>query len=183
MRESTSHHDVIERPGSPEMGVLFPVLSKKFLVRQPFPELPLKNRNDVAPLSLQGHQRTSHEDLLVRLPSLAESKWKVKVLQAWVGLVEHVGTDRFLATLSDVSNPRNPPEEVELDLSEVSESDGPLLTGGAKFYWSIGYSDTPGGQRERVSSLRFARQPRLSKDQVNRIFEQADRLAAFLESD
>jgi hypothetical protein len=182
MRESTSNHDVIERPESPEMGVL-PVLSKKFIVRQPFPELPLKNRNDVAPLSLQGHQRPNHADLLVRLPSLAESKWRVKVLQAWVGLVEHVGTDRFFATLTDVSNPRNPPEEVELDLSEISESDRPLLTEGAKFYWSIGYCDTPGGQRERVSSLRFARQPRLSQDEVNRIFKEADRLAAFLESD
>ena len=59
----------------------------------------------------------------------------------------------------------------------------PLVAEGAAFYWSIGYRDTPGGQRERVAALRFVRQPRLSEADVKQIFEQADRLATFLESD
>jgi hypothetical protein len=83
----------------------------------------------------------------------------------------------------DAGGEQNPLEEVELDREEVSKSDLPLLAKGAVFYCSIGYRDTPGGQRERIFTLRFARQPRLSRAEVKRIFEEADRLAAFLESD
>jgi hypothetical protein len=184
MPESTSYCDVIENSAGPPpaTGILFPELSKKFLVRKPPFAFSPTDTNKVMPLSVQGHEQVSHEDLLVRLPSLAESKWKVRVLQGWVGVVERVTPDRFFAIVTDVTNPRNPPEQVELDLSEISESDLSLLAEGAKFYWSIGYRDTPGGQRERISTLRFARQAPVDEAEVERIFEEADRLAAFLES-
>ena len=51
------------------------------------------------------------------------------------------------------------------------------------FYWSIGYRDTPGGQRDRISTLRFARQPHFRKADLKRIFEQADFSAALLQSE
>jgi hypothetical protein len=182
MLASTSFHDEIARPGG-EIGILFPGPQQKFWVRQPLIQVQsVLDRNGEIQASAQ-EQRRLHEDPLVRLPSLRESKWKVIVLQRWVGRVEHVGSDRFLAVLSDATNPRNPPEQIELDRREVSQSDLPLLAEGATFYWSIGYRDTPGGQRERISTLRFARLPRLAKIEVNRIFDEADREAAFLESD
>ena len=176
MLASTPSHNI-------EIGALFRWPYGEFLVRSPKSEerLPL-DPNMVIRASPQGQHRT-REDVLVRLPSLRESKWKVRVLQRWVGRVEQVSADRFFAVLSDATSSRNPQEQVELDLNEVSESDLSLLAQGATFYWSIGYRDTPGGQRERISTLRFARQPRLSKAEVNRIFEQADHVAALLESD
>jgi len=179
---TTAFQDVLMRPGG-EISVLFPGRQpEKFLVRMVV-ETPLsRDKNEVILASPQG-QREAREDVLVRLPSLRESKWKVTVLQRWVGRVEHVKADRFLAVLVDATNPHNPPEQVELDLDEVSPGDLPLLAEGATFYWSIGYRDTPGGQRDRISTLRFARQPRLSKTEVERIVAQADHLAAFLESD
>ncbi len=185
MATSTSYRDAIMRPGGPELGVLFPALQKEFLVRQPLTAVKARfsrRTNEVTQASPQD-QRAIHEDVLVRLPSIRESKWKVTVLQRWIGRVEHIKTDRFLAVLGDATTQQNPPEQVELDVREVSESDLPLLADGATFYWSIGYRDTPGGQRERISTLRFARHPHLSKTDVNKIFEQADRSAAFLESD
>jgi hypothetical protein len=90
--------------------------------------------------------------------------------------------DRFVAVVNDATNSQNPAEQVEVDLEEVSTSDLPLLAEGATFYWCIGYRDTPGGQRERISTLRFARQPHLSKTVVSktvvdRAFALADRVA------
>jgi hypothetical protein len=179
----SSYQDAIARPGDAEISALFPTLSKEFLFRQPSSKTFPRVTNNAMPASLQGQQPVTHEDVLVRLPSVRDSKWKVRVLQGWVGIVNDVKGDRFSAVLADTTNSRNAPEQVELDLEEVSESDRPLLTEGATFYWSIGYRDTPGGQRERISSLRFARQPRLSENEVNRIFDRADNLAALLESD
>ena len=179
-----SLQDAIMRPGGPEIGILFPEGRPKFLVRQPSTAMrtPLALKtNEITLASLQG--QVVNEDVLVRLPSLRASKWRVTVLQQWIGHVEQVNADVFIAVLSDSTNPKNPPEEVELDRTEISPGDLPLLAPGATFYWSIGYRDTPGGQRERVSTVRFARQPRLSESTVTRVLEQADRLAAFLGSD
>jgi len=173
---------VLVRPSS-EMGVLFPVSQEGFLIRGPLPEERFSVHKNESIQASPPDQRATREDVLVRLPSLRESKWKVTVLQRWVGRVEHVKADRFLAVIADATNSRNPPEEVEIELSEVSRGDLTLLAPGAAFYWSIGYQDSPGGQRERISALRFARHPRLSETEVNRAFEEADQLAAFLESD
>jgi hypothetical protein len=127
--------------------------------------------------------RENIRDILVRLPSLKASKWKVRVLQDWVGDVVQVSTTGFLARVADRSNPKNAPEEVDLAFDEVSPSDLPLVREGARFYWSIGYCDTPEGQRERVSALRFARVPRLSQAFTKRVLADADRTAILLESD
>jgi hypothetical protein len=185
MPASTFLSDAIMRPGSVEIGALFPALQKQFLVRQPLTAEKAwfsGNGNEFTQASPQD-QRVAREDLLVRLPSLRESKWKVTVLQRWIGLVEQVETNRFVAVVNDATNSQNPPEQVEVDLEEVSTSDLPLLAQGATFYWCIGYRDTPGGQRERISTLRFARQPHLSKAVADRAFALADRVATLLESD
>lgn len=185
-----------------ERSVLFPALKEQFLVRQLSNPVNVARHligvddvsrvvavNDVGyvpqnqplPASFPDQSVSKSPDILLRLPSLKESKWKVTVLQRWVGRVERVEDVSFLAVLNDVTNSQNPLEEVELDIAEISPSDLSLLVAGAAFYWSIGYQDTPGGQRQRVSVLRFARLPQLNKTDVDRVFEQADRLAASLE--
>jgi len=178
----TSFENAFVTPG--EIGALFSGTQERFLLRQPLLEewRRFLDRNEEAQASPQD-QGDTREDILVRLPSLRESKWKVRVLQRWVGRVESVTADKFVAVLDDSTSSGSPQEQVELELSEVSDSDLPLLARGAAFYWSIGYRDTPEGQRERISTLRFARQPRLSRTELNRIFEHADQLAALLESD
>src|SRR6266852_2930584 len=144
MLAGTSVRDPIAALGSAEIGVLFPAFEKEFLVRQPLIARARfgLNTDEVMKSSPQG-QHVPREDILVRLPSLRKSKWKVKVLQRWIGQVEQVKSDRFVAILADATSSRNPPEQVELDLEEVSESDRSLLAEGATFYWSIGYRDTP----------------------------------------
>jgi hypothetical protein len=176
-----SHSDAILRPDGPETGVSSPtpqVASEKFLYR----ESPSEKCPTVDQILLQSQDQVNpRQDAFVRLPDLRLSPLKVIVLQRWIGRVESVHHEQFVAVTTDATNPRNPPEEAEFDLTEVSEGDLPLVSEGAMFYWSIGYRDSPGGQRERVSSLRFVRSPRLSEPTVNRIFERADRMAAFLQ--
>lgn len=89
---------------------------------------------------------------------------------------------QFLATITDLTDSQNPSEEVELDIEEISISDLHLLAEGATFYWSIGYRDTPGGQRDRVSSFRFVRYPILRETDIQQIVTAADNLATLLES-
>jgi|SRR5271165_802468 len=185
MIPSTSYQDAILRPGSSDIGVLFAARQEdlqKFLYRRLAKPVP-SGTNYITQALFEGQEPRAPEDVLVRLPSLRQSKWKVTVLQKWVGRVEEVQADRFSAALVDATNSRNPIEQVEFDMREVSESDRSLLAVGATFYWSIGYRHTPGGQVERISSLRFARLPRLSELDVTRMFAEADQLAAFLERD
>jgi hypothetical protein len=193
MRRSEGHHP---------SGVLFPGLKEQFLILQESSPVNVARhligldgissvikvgdvgyipQNQSLPASLPDQSVTKNPDVLLRLPSLKESKWKVTVLQQWVGRVERIERHTFYAVLNDATNSQNPPEEVELEIAEISPSDLSLFIPGATFYWSIGYQDTPGGQRQRVSVLRIARRPRLSDSDVDRVLRQADSLADFLE--
>lgn len=106
---------------------------------------------------------------------------KIVVLQRWIGTVENVGVRSFTSRLLDETNPASPTEEVELPLSEIHPSDLHLLAEGSSFYWSIGYRVTSHGRRKRISTLRFARQPKLNPTEQARIFREADILTARLE--
>jgi hypothetical protein len=180
MTQEISFEDPVMPPGSSTVALLAKG-SGEFLLRKPVRTAPSRERNE-AMLASPEHQNIEREQSLIRRPSTNLSKRKAIVLQRWTGVVERVTAGGFLARISDHTNPSNPPEEVELDLQEVSKSDRPLVVAGAAFYWSIGYRDTEGGQRERVATLRFARQPSLSQTDVDQIFEEADDLAAYLES-
>lgn len=79
-------------------------------------------------------------------------------IESWEGVVEEVFDTYFLARI--ISLTRADGDEIaEIYASEVSPSDRPLLREGAIFYWTIGYEDTPSGQRKRQSFLRFRRLP------------------------
>jgi hypothetical protein len=192
MLESTNFHDALIRqdttierlsvpPAENLAGGPFPP-RKKFLMRQPLLEetLLFRRQNDEAQAAPRDQAMRSPK-VLVALDSERGPRQKVTMLQRWIGRVEEIKTHTFVAVVSDATASQHPPEEVELDCGEIPRSDLPLVFPGAAFYWTIGYEDSPGGQRQRVSALRFVRQPRLSKTLINRIFDRADRLATFLE--
>lgn len=155
---------------------------KEFIMRRPLvEETRLFRGQTVETDAAPRNQSMRSPDVLVRLSSESRPSPKVTMLQRWVGRVERVKANTFLAVVSDATTPKNPLEEVELDCREIALGDLHLLAPGAAFYWTIGYEDSPGGQRHRVSALWFVRQPRVSETQISRIFERADRLAAFLE--
>lgn len=61
------------------------------------------------------------------------------MLQQWEGRVIAISKDTFVAIISDRTNPENPQEKVEIELSEISQDDIGLIRPGSFF---IGLSDT-----------------------------------------
>lgn len=173
-----SPDDLVARLGATESRATSSL--KEFLIRCQVPNLSRSQEFCDSTTARDGESITTP---VVRVPSVQDFPLKIKVLQLWNGIVEEVTDDRFIALVTDRSNAAAPTERVELDVSEVSSNDRSLLSKGAAFYWSIAYRDAPTGQRERVSSLRFARQARVPDEQMARIFDRADRVAALLESD
>ena len=157
-------------------------LAHRFIMRHPLVEETrlFSRQNDDAHATPRDQAMRSPK-VLVPLSSQKVQGQKVTLLQRWIGRVEQVKNHTFVAIVSDATMSQRPDEEVELDRREIPRPDLHLLVPGAAFYWSIGYEDSPEGQRRRVSELRFVRQPRLSESQIKRSFERADRLAAFLE--
>jgi hypothetical protein len=164
-------------------SLLVPSVEARIVLRQPISVLKNRLRDDqVEALSSQEPVIPQKDlDVLVRLPAINKSKWQVTVLQKWLGYVERLQGEHFVAIVHDLTSPQNPTEEIEFDRTELSKSDLPLLTEGAAFYWSIGYQDTEGGQRERVSMLRFARHPRLGDAETKHAFQLAEELVSSLE--
>jgi hypothetical protein len=142
--------------------------------------------------STDGPNKNVHRDIQLDLDpkpvvrplalDISKQNFRVKALQRWTGHVERVMADSFIAIVSDLTNPSNPDEEVELDIEDVPLGDRALITMGSVFYWSMVYRDTKSGQREKSESIRFARQPRLTEDVVEEIYHEADAITAILES-
>lgn len=81
-----------------------------------------------------------------------------RTLQAWEGIVTAVEGQSFSVTLFDLSG-NEPDEEAEIDLEDVSVDERDLIAIGAVFLLHVGYSTSEGGQRSRMSILRFRRLP------------------------
>lgn len=191
MFESTTRQDAIirsvaEHPlgGLAQSLVSLPLSpQKKFLIRAASAErMMFFPRHNDEPEAAPREQAMKSPEVLVRLSAEKWSSQKVTMLQRWIGRIERLKTHTFVAVISDATTPQNPPEEVELDFSEIPPGDLDLLVPGAAFYWTIGYEDSPGGQRQRVSAFRLVRQPRVSQAEMDRIFDRADRLAELLET-
>lgn len=99
-------------------------------------------------------------------PTVATSFFEL--LQSFEGVVREVRNSTFTAEIQDMTEPINPNEIVELSIKEISRDDLALLRPGAVFYWSIGYKDTRGEPRRRVSQIRLQRRPGWSKLDVSR---------------
>jgi hypothetical protein len=119
-------------------------------------------------------------DTPIITPKLKQSRDNFITLQKWEGFVLEVSNDSFIAQLHDLTNDM-PDEEVELYIEEVPKSDRELLTKGAYFYWSIGYNDSPSGQRTRESMIRFKREPVWQKTELDKANQKAEELGRILE--
>lgn len=104
-----------------------------------------------------------------------------QLLQQWEGQVKQVTSESFVAIVSDLTNPSNAEEEVELGLEDVAPDDMRLLRPGSLFYWAVGYEDGRGVPRQRVSRIRFRRLPGLTTRDVARAKEKAQKFAALFD--
>jgi len=122
----------------------------------------------VGPTDVSQNGGSVHQDTAEFVRPLAPSPGRVKpttlrlerfrTLAKWIGRVQRVNDDSFVALVQDQLEDR-PEEEVEFPTSEVAQVDAALLKPGALFYWSVGYRDRLGGQRTRESIIRFRRLP------------------------
>lgn len=110
---------------------------------------------------------------LVRLVPGQSPQRFFKMLQQWEGIVTGVDEHSFWADIRDLTNRNNPPEIVQLGLSEVSDADRAILEQGVAFYWSIGYEQSPAGQRRRTSEIRVRRTPEWSRKSIDLIKKKA----------
>lgn len=110
---------------------------------------------------------------LIRLSSGQTSPRQFRMLQQWEGIISEVGSDSVWAELRDLTDGTKSPEVVELGLDEISEADRPLLEPGSVFYWSIGYEQTRGGQRRRISEVRVRRTPEWSQHAIDQLKRKA----------
>lgn len=118
----------------------------------------------------------SADDYITRPISIANEgaqSPQFHVLQKWEGRVLEVHPDSFTAVVLDLGD-RKTEEEVEFDLTELSEYDLPLLAPGAVFYWSIGYRVDVNRTKSRSSLIRLRRLPVWSKRDLRQL---DDRLA------
>ncbi len=116
----------------------------------------------------------------IRLPPMQIRPERFLTLSKWVGRVQRVGDESFVALVQDQLENR-PEEEVEFARGEVAPVDELLLVPGAVFYWSIGYRDRLGGQRTRESIIRFRRLPRPSSTDLTDAEEWARSIQALMD--
>lgn len=111
------------------------------------------------------------------VPRLPEAGVAFDILQMFEGTVREIDApnQEFAAELRDLTRRRKvEEEEAVLPLEDVPPGDRPLVVPGAVFRWTIGYEDRPGGQRDRVSRIRFLRCGGWRSAEVKEIFEAAE---------
>lgn len=112
---------------------------------------------------------------IIKFPSISHRRSHMVSLQKWQGYVLRV-TDSFLYVRLVDLNRVGIDEETEIPIEEISEDDKELIKPGAIFYWNIGYLDSYGGQRSRVSVIRFQRLPSWSREEIDAAKREAGRL-------
>jgi hypothetical protein len=104
--------------------------------------------------------------------------------QQWIGRVEEIHDDYFLASLRDAHGDEGPEEELaEIWLEQLSRSDLECVQPGAIFYWVIGYRDEPHGQRLGTSIFHFRRRLPLTEEERQTAAQRTEEVWAWLESD
>lgn len=101
--------------------------------------------------------------------------------QEWIGRVDEVSEDTFVATLVTRSAPEEV-EQAEIEIDEVAPDDRTRLRRGAIFYWVVGYRDEPYGQRLGVSSIIFRTMIEPTGEELEHAELRAQRALAFLDS-
>jgi hypothetical protein len=112
---------------------------------------------------------------IIKFPPISHRRSHMVSLQKWQGYVLRV-TDNFLYVRLVDLNRVGIDEETEIPIEEISGDDKELIKPGAIFYWNIGYLDSYGGQRSRVSVIRFQRLPSWSREEIDAAKREAGRL-------
>jgi hypothetical protein len=94
--------------------------------------------------------------------------------QKWVGHILEIKGETIVAKLSDINNPTTH-EIADFELIEVSPEDRELISIGASFYWSLGYSNYY-GQVEKKSLIRFQRTKPWDETDLTNITDRANEL-------
>lgn len=105
--------------------------------------------------------------------------------QEWEGEVISISEDKFIARLYDLTHTEKTTtqEESEFETREISESDLSLLKEGAIFRWSLGFSRSISGTRERTSRLVFRRLPAWTRKEIMDSRAEAENLLSQIEWD
>jgi hypothetical protein len=111
-------------------------------------------------------------DTLVTAAPISGSD-RLQLVSKLEGVVLSVEAETFLARLTDDSA-EQPEIEARVYIKEVSEADRELLRPNGLFYWTIGYRDTPDGDRLRESRIRFRRLPGWREEDLNNADAWAD---------
>ncbi len=114
------------------------------------------------------------------IPEQFKPQSRFIVLHRWEGSLLEVSKGECRAIIRDLTKIKSPDEEITFSLDEISESDRPLVTPGAVFYWAIGYEDSPHGQRFRKSTIRFQRLPVWTEKDLERSRKEAQSLKDLL---
>lgn len=123
--------------------------------------------------------KISELNLCIVTPKSVTPMHRAVALQRWEGYVDEVLDETFSARLVDLSGDI-PDEQAEFSKTEIANDDLDLLAPGAVFYWSLGYLDTPQGQRLRTSSIRLRRLPAWSNNELNAARQEAEHVARHL---
>ena len=101
-----------------------------------------------------------------------------KCVKKWECVVIQVEEDTFTARLVDASG-ESEDSMSAFSIDEVSRDDRRLIEPGAVFYWSIGYKENASGTRTRESILVFRRVPAWSKQALERINKESDKMLEY----
>jgi hypothetical protein len=110
-----------------------------------------------------------------------ERRPRFTLKQEWIGRVDEVREETFVATLVTREAPGEV-EHAEIDIEEVAPTELKRLRPGAVFYWVIGYRDEPHGQRLGVSSILFRKMADPTSEQVEMAHDEAERALALFEA-
>lgn len=104
------------------------------------------------------------------------------VIQLWEGRVLEVDLqNELMQVLLTAKIGQIPEHSAEIELQWVSEQDRDLVVAGAVFYLTL-YKQTRRGSIKNSQELRFRRRPAWSKQQVQKIYTDADLILAKMQS-
>lgn len=123
---------------------------------------------------ISSHEWNNEESSLRLLPKVVRDEKLQNYYsktQKWIGHITSINKTNFIAKLEDLTN-QGTNEIGEFDIEEISKDDKPLLSIGAVFYWSLGYSHE-NGQKSKKSLLRFQRVTEFTQDEIDGALDRA----------
>lgn len=103
---------------------------------------------------------------------------KYKLLGEWVGIVEEIHDQYFVANVRDSLNPHHSRELAEFNNDDILNSELKHLATGAIFYWTIGYKTT-NNTKYKVSNINFRKSLPISNSLKEKAQEQSNKLISF----